>query len=279
MSDKKLSLLTSAGTRLTVIDVEIEPEPILLSQCPEYYRRPPVKTVVISINPAADHGSEPLILRCYYAAGPGGEKLDIGTIGGTGRRAHTCRVGDRLRDIGHILPPPEIDTRLIACSHLLARRAVGIEQAGDEGHVRRIIASGISAAEMLSLRPPAEIEAEYLGCDIFAPVDQDSAPVSHACAMADRHLAVYEDELPRGLARVGHHFYLPVNSPTGGGPPLHIKCTIGLAGWGAQLTDCADNSGQIYAPDGRPYCNFMSIQTVGQAAQMAATLAAYRART
>ncbi len=97
--------------------------------------------------------------------------------------------------------------------------------------------------------------------------------------MADRRLDSFQDDLPPGLARVGYHFILPVNSPIGGGQPLHVKCTVGLTGWGAQLTDRADNSGQLYHPDGQPFCDFMTIRTAGQLAEMDAVLAAYRART
>ncbi|OYQ31424.1 hypothetical protein CHU95_19935 [Niveispirillum lacus] len=274
MSDKKLRLVTSAGTRLTVTEIEVEPEPVLLSECLGYYRRPPVKTVVISISPSAHSGGQPLILRCYYASGPGGSKLDVGTIGGPGRRPSATRLGDHILETGHILPPPETDTRLIACAYLLARRALDIEQPEDEAHVRRIIASPVTADELLTLRTPADIEAEVFGCDIFAPIEKDAAPVSQACAMADRRLDA--DELPQGLARIGYHFFLPVNPPSGG-PPIHIKCTIGLSGWSAQMAIRTDNSGQIYSLDGRPYCEFMTIRTNAQAAEMDAILAAYRA--
>lgn len=273
MSDKKPTIMTSAGTRLTVISVTEEDEPVLLSDYWMYLHRPKIQTIQILVTSSDSHD---VIINGTHKSKS--DEVILSSISDPHSSRNTpLTFSQFFRRNNHILPAPETDVRLIACAYLLARRACGIERPEDETLTRRLIASPISSAELLSLQTPAVLEAQHLSCDLFASVDQDSAPVSHACKMADRHLAAYGDELPPGLARVGYHFVLPVNHPTGSGPPLHIKCTLGLAGWGAQLTDYADNSGLLYAPDGQPYCNFMSIRTNAQAAQMAATLAAYRA--
>ncbi len=273
MSDKKLSIRTSAGSRLTVLSISEEEEPVLLRAFWMYLHRPKIQAIQILVT---SHDGQEIIINGTHKSKS--DDIILSSISDPHSSRNTpLTFSQFFRRNNHILPPPETDTRLIACAHLLARRACGIEQTDDESMTRRIIASQITAAELLTLQVPAVLEAQHLNCDLFAPASQDSAPVSHAYAMADRRLDANCDELPRGLARVGYHFYLPVNQPTGDGPPIHIKCTVGLGGWGAQFSDRTDNSGLIYRPDGRPYCEFMTIQTRSQAAEMAATLAAYRA--